>query len=962
MTTTATQRTFMPARWAVALAIALTALFGANIASAQSAGVKVTEDAELFTLSNDVIVATVSKRTGDLVSLTYKGTETLTPDAGGHSAAYWSHDATGGKDVVTRVTIDPAKNGGERAEVSVKGISGGIKMGHGPGSATTGDIPLDIDTRWSLGRGDHGVYTYVAFEHRPEYGSASMTEARIAVELQDYFDNIHVDALRSGKYPIDMGGIPGDKYAYTTRQKDERATGWTSSTKHLGWFLINPSTEYLSGGPNKAEFVAHKEPSPGPAVLNYWRSSHYGGANVTVSEGERWIHVVGPFMFYINEGASHQAMVADAQAQLKKEEAKWPYGWVDAPGYAKPAERSTVTGQIALDDRYAPDGGRFTGKLMVGLTRTPYQIPRLGGPAAQAGAPTFQTIEWQNDANLLQHWSKNLDPSGRFTIEKVPPGAYTLFAYADGVLGEYSKADVTVPAGGKVDLGKLVWTPVRYGRTVWEVGTADRDPREFAYADHFFQPASQLKYTEMFPQGVVYRIGRSTPGKDWFFVQAPHAPSGETPRAVVMSGISGAGEATPYRIVFDMPKAARGAATVRFAFTSYSAPGIEVSVNGTPVGIARGPGSDGAVGLHQIFGRYSETALAFDASLLKAGENTVTLTVPAGAYNNTVVYDVVRLELDEAAATPPKPAQLTLPPSGPVAPAIPIAQRLRQAPTPSQVVTMHDDARFGLPSPTVGDARYFAQGNAIMVQAGNGASRQLAAPASLDVWAVSPDGRRLAYASPDTEAADSPLTIRVVDTATGAPVDEVKWARQTAIAWTPDSKGFYYSGGNVPPPGVTTTSGGLVLHHTLGEPRTDDQRMLWSDRFGMAHYAEITDDGQWLVINGSVRADGKSEINLINLKEPKTAPFKAMRRLSERWQFAGSNGPLLYFVTDYGAERGRLVAMDTSKSSLPILEVVPEAAERLQAARLKNGQVSLSYAGASAPVIRTVGLNTLAAR
>ena len=38
------------------------------------------------------------------------------------------------------------------------------------------------------------------------------------------------------------------------------------------------------------------------------------------------------------------------------------------------------------------------------------------------------------------------------------------------------------------------------------------------------------------------------------------------------------------------------------------------------------------------------------------------------------------------------------------------------------------------------------------------------------------------------------------------------------------------------------------------------------------------------------------------------------------------------------------------------------SAERLQAARLKNGQVSLSYAGASAPVIRTVGLNTLAAR
>jgi hypothetical protein len=724
----------------------------------------------------------------------------------------------------------------------------------------------------------------------------------------------------------------------------------------MGWFLINPSTEYLSGGPNKAEFVAHKEPSPGPAVLNYWRSSHYGGANVTVAAGERWTHVVGPFMFYINEGASHQAMVADAQAQLKKEEAKWPYAWVDAPGYAKPAERSTVTGQIALDDRYAPNGGRFSGKLMVGLAKTPYKV--ASGPN---GANTT-TIEWQNDAKFLQHWSKNMDPSGRFTIEKVPPGQYTLFAYADGVLGEFSKADIVVPSGGKVDLGRITWTPVRYGRTVWEVGTADRDPREFVYADHFFQPASQAKYTEMFPNGVNYRIGQSTPGKDWFFVQAPHPAAGVQPRAVAMSGVSGAGEATPYRILFTLPADAKGAATLRFAFTSYSAPGIEVSVNGTPVGIAKGPGSDGAVSLHQIFGRYSETTLAFDASLLKAGENTVVLNVPAGAYNNTVVYDVVRLEFDEAAPAPARPTQLTLPPSPPVAPAIPIAQRLQQPATVSQVVTFHDDARFGLGSPTAGGSRYFADGDALMVQTGSGAPRRLAAPAKLDVWAVSPDGKRLAYASPDTEAANSPLTIRVIDTATGAQVDEVKWARQTAIAWTPDSKGFYYSGGNTPPPGATTTSGGLVLHHTLGQPKTSDRRVLWSDRFGMAHYAEISDDGRWLVINGSLRADGKSEINLIDLTEPKPAPFKAMRRLAERWQFAGSNGAVLYFVTDFGAERGRVVAMDTSQSSLPITEVVPQAAERLQAARLKDGRMSLSYAGASGNVIRTVALGGVAQR
>lgn len=276
-----------PARLAFALTAALIVLFGADLASAQDQGVKVTQTREEFTMDNGIVRAVVSKRTGDLVSLTYKGTETLTPDAGGHSAAYWSHDTTGGKDVISRVSIDPAKNGGERAEVSVKGISGGIKMGHGPGTPTTGDVEVDIDTRWALGRGDHGVYTYMAFTHPAEYDTGTMSEARIAIELQDYFDNIYVDSLRSGKYPIAVGA-GADKYSYTTKQADERSEGWTSSTKHMGWFLINPSAEYLSGGPNKAEFVAHKEPSPGPAVLNYWKSSHYGGSNVTMLKGERW--------------------------------------------------------------------------------------------------------------------------------------------------------------------------------------------------------------------------------------------------------------------------------------------------------------------------------------------------------------------------------------------------------------------------------------------------------------------------------------------------------------------------------------------------------------------------------------------------------------------------------------------------------------------------------------------------
>src|SRR5688572_698791 len=120
-----------------------------------------------FVLGNGVLTARVLKKNGDLASLRYGDREMLT-DKSGHAGAYWSHDTTGGKELITRITIDPKANGGARGEVSVKGISGGTRMGHGPGSAAGGDFPADIEIRYTLGRDDSGIYTYCAFTHLPE--------------------------------------------------------------------------------------------------------------------------------------------------------------------------------------------------------------------------------------------------------------------------------------------------------------------------------------------------------------------------------------------------------------------------------------------------------------------------------------------------------------------------------------------------------------------------------------------------------------------------------------------------------------------------------------------------------------------------------------------------------------------------------------------------------------------------
>ncbi len=61
---------------------------------------------------------------------------------------------------VSRITIDPKANGGERGEVSMEGVANGTPLGSGPG----GSVVADIEIRYALGRSDSGLYTYCIFQ------------------------------------------------------------------------------------------------------------------------------------------------------------------------------------------------------------------------------------------------------------------------------------------------------------------------------------------------------------------------------------------------------------------------------------------------------------------------------------------------------------------------------------------------------------------------------------------------------------------------------------------------------------------------------------------------------------------------------------------------------------------------------------------------------------------------------
>lgn len=604
-----------------------------SVFAQSDAGVSVREDETSFFMSNGTLSVQVSKQSGDLVSMKYNGRETLFAPPGGHAYGYWSHDVKKAQSIETKITIDPSSNGGERAEVSVKGISGGRPMGSGPGAPPEGDVPVDIDIRYSLANGDAGVYAYCIFEHLPGYPAGDFTEARFAAKLDpDVYSHVHIDEYRSGRYPLVSEGA--DKYIYTTVQFDHRAYGVTSPETDLGWWILVPSPEYLTGGPNQPEFLVHGH----LVAFVYWRSSHYGHGNVTLAAGESWKKVVGPFLLYANDGESFESMWDDAKARLKQEEAAWPYAWVEGGDYAHAEERTTVRGRILLNDPQGGEPGTLPGRLTVGLSKTPYTVALDG---------VEQQIDWQHDAKYYQHWVHSNQRDGQFEIPNVPAGAYSLHAFADGVLGEVFKADVVVPRGGQVDLGNIEWAPVRHGRTVWELGKADRDGMEFAGVDEFWHPGAPLRYRDLFPGEITFTIGESDPSKEWFYAHMPYVYD---PDAQIRPffGVSGKTTSAIRHIVFDLDETPSGTATLRVALTGTgSDPLLQLSVNGEEAGVIRFGTNDGALGRHQIRGDWREQVGLFPAALLKKGRNTLSLTVPAGNPNAGVIYDYLRLELDD---------------------------------------------------------------------------------------------------------------------------------------------------------------------------------------------------------------------------------------------------------------------------------------------------------------------------
>ncbi|HVX40938.1 MAG TPA: prolyl oligopeptidase family serine peptidase [Gemmatimonadaceae bacterium] len=185
---------------------------------------------------------------------------------------------------------------------------------------------------------------------------------------------------------------------------------------------------------------------------------------------------------------------------------------------------------------------------------------------------------------------------------------------------------------------------------------------------------------------------------------------------------------------------------------------------------------------------------------------------------------------------------------------------------------------------------------------------------------ASPDGRYLAYAVSTDGSAWREVHVRDVRTSQDL-ADELHGIKDSPLAWTFDARGFFYvrtdesrraaAGNPLAPDGRQQ-----VLFHRLGQPQSRDQ-VIFDDPEHPAWRlrAQVSNDGQYLVITARVGAAPQNRLYFIDLDDPGRphldAPVvKLFDDADAQYEFVASDGPLFFVRTTLHAPRGRLAVVD----------------------------------------------------
>jgi prolyl oligopeptidase len=238
---------------------------------------------------------------------------------------------------------------------------------------------------------------------------------------------------------------------------------------------------------------------------------------------------------------------------------------------------------------------------------------------------------------------------------------------------------------------------------------------------------------------------------------------------------------------------------------------------------------------------------------------------------------------------------------------------------------------------------------------------------ALSQWAVSPDGRWLAYGLAQGGADWQTLKIREI--ASGRELaDEVRWFRFSRISWTEDGKGFFYSRFPEPPPGKELSAELLqhrLYYHRVGTPQASDALVF--ERPDLPRWfvrGSLSEDGRYLYVSLSKGSNPKNRLYWADLGDPLNpridAPVVAIldEDVAELTPI-GNRGATLFLRTDLDAPRRKVVALDPRLRSgrAGWRTVLAERETTLDSVALVGGRIFAEYLVDARSRIEIAGLD-----
>ncbi|MCG9887064.1 MAG: prolyl oligopeptidase family serine peptidase [Cyanobacteria bacterium] len=231
---------------------------------------------------------------------------------------------------------------------------------------------------------------------------------------------------------------------------------------------------------------------------------------------------------------------------------------------------------------------------------------------------------------------------------------------------------------------------------------------------------------------------------------------------------------------------------------------------------------------------------------------------------------------------------------------------------------------------------------------------------ALGPYAVSHDARYLAYSLSRSGSDWQEWRVRDVMTGEDLP-DLVQWSKFSGASWTHDGAGFFYSRYDEPIADRQFEDANFyqkLYYHRLGTAQAEDELIFHCpDQKEWSASGEVTEDGRFLCV--SIWRDTTHRCRFLyrDLQDPSADFVELIDNFDAVYRLIGNDDRTFWFLTDNGASRQRVIAIDLDRPEPEHWrELIPEAAETLDQVSVLNDRFVAGYLKDARSVVRIFAL------